>query len=110
MKKNFKIFAIISAIVTLIGCVINFVCIKVINNIPPLALHWSGGEIVGSNGFGWNVSTIYPLTNDPINHPATTSVGFSIINLLVSFIFVFVVVSIIGTIIYFIRKGIANKQ
>ena len=115
LEKTLKISVIIAICFTIICCVIDRVYIGKTQESLFKFMNISGGEIGGTvSAFGWFAETYYPLTNDPINNPTTTTISFNIFAFLGGFIIVFactiVIVLFISIIINLIKKIGDNKE
>ena len=96
MKKNIVHAIIASLIMNGICLLINLIC-ALTSEFLPLAIEFSGGEVIEYVGFGIFMRTIYPLS---IMGEASsyTTVGLDWMSLLVSFILIFIIAFMIKTI------------
>ena len=101
MKKVIGISAILSAILTCTGSLINLICFKTIGTMP-LATEYSGGEIIGSTGFGVSIYTLYPLSDGDVS--PITHVEFEPVDFLMCFAIIFIIIFVIALIIRKIMK------
>ena len=108
MKKSIVISAIISLVITGIGCLTNY--LYAINKDTLLIKRTSfGGEYTGEFGFGISLEKIYPLTDDP-NAKVITHLSFDIINFLLYLILIFIIVFIIIKVIKKIKGKKNNNE
>ena len=103
MKKNIIKSAIISLIITSIGCLANFLCAK-LGDFLLIRVSSDGGEYTGEIGFGILLEKFYPLTDDPsvgtIRH-----LSFSIVNFLLYLVIIFIIVFATTFVINKIKEG-----
>ena len=85
-KLIIKKSSIYSFIITLLGCFINLVSIKIFNIVPPLALTIPGGDCIDYIGFGIDALKVFPLTDGSSISVQPIDVSFSIISFISSFI------------------------
>lgn len=99
MKKILIKSLIISGIINVVGCLVNFLCAKIWDFLL-IYVHLSGGEYQGYVGFGILLEHIYPMT-DGSSPGKVIHLSFDILNFLLYFAGIFIVVF---AIIYFINK------
>lgn len=104
-KSIIKKSSIYSFIITLLGCLINLVSIKIFNIVPPLALTIPGGDCIDYIGFGIDALKVFPLTDGSSISVQPIDVSFSIISFISSFIILF----LIFLIILIIKNKLINK-
>ena len=105
-KSIIKKSSIYSFIITLLGCFINLVSIKIFNIVPPLALTIPGGDCIDYIGFGIDALKVFPLTDGSSISVQPIDVSFSIISFISSFIILF----LIFLIILIIKNKLINKK
>ena len=88
MKKNLIKSAIISFVITGIGCLTNFLFGKFGDNLL-FKVTSNGGEYQGQIGFGILLEKLFPLTNDPDKAGTIRHLSFDIINFLIYLILIF---------------------
>ena len=105
-KSIIKKSSIYSFIITLLGCLINLVSIKIFNIVPPLAVTIPGGDCIDYIGFGIDALKVFPLTDGSSINVQPIDVSFSIISFISSFIILF----LIFLIILIIKNKLINKK
>ena len=105
MKKLLIKSLIISGIINVVGCLINFLCAKLWDFLL-IYIHLSGGEYQGYVGFGIILEHIYPMT-DGSSPGKITHISFDILNFLLYFVAGFIIVFLI---LYFVNKRKDNKK
>ena len=106
-KSIIKKSSIYSFIITLLGCLVNLISIKIFNIVPPLALTIPGGDCIDYIGFGIDALKVFPLTDDPSSISVQQIyVSFNIMSFISSFIILF----LIFLIILIIKNKLINKK
>ena len=100
MKKNVCFSIIVSAIISVLGLIINVISASLFH-FAPLTISFSGGDVIEHIGFGIDFLEISPLS---LNSEVITKIELDFLNLIQSFILLFIIILIIKIIFYKIKK------
>ena len=103
MKKNLKLSIIITSVVNVVCCLINYICARFFEFLP-IGFHMSGGEYDGYSGFGILLEKIYPMTAYPEDSSAILRVSFSFPAFMIYFVLTFILIFAIVSVIRLLRN------
>ncbi len=95
MKKSILVSAVLSLLICLAGCLINYRSYQSSGSLK-WAVRTFGGEITIENGFGWHLVHIYAMTP---GQGDTVRLSFSAAGFLLSFLALFAVVHVFSVLI-----------